>query len=255
MANAAGLLLRNAELTERLREQVRQETAQASELDASRRRVVVATDAAREQLSAEIQARVCVPLERCAASAELARPGRAQSLAGRRLAMELADMTAAIDAAIADFRQIVHGVYPPVLTDHGLLAALENLLTDLDVRAELLTHRIPRLAARVEASAYFCATALLREWNTTGASRPMQVVVGVTSTLIQMTFHDGVPESGTRPGLPVSEVVLEAVQDRVAALEGSLRTGHDSSGRWLVIDIPLAPADLAAPLAKRKAPA
>ncbi len=255
VANAAGLLLRNAELTERLREQVRQETAQASELDASRRRVVVATDAAREQLSAEIQARVCVPLERCAASAELARPGRAQSLAGRRLAIELADMTAAIDAAIADFRQIVHGVYPPVLTDHGLLAALENLLTDLDVRAELLTHRIPRLAARVEASAYFCATALLREWNTTGASRPMQIVVGVTSTLIQMTFHDGVPESGTRPGLPVSEVVLEAVQDRVAALEGSLRTGHDASGRWLVIDIPLAPADLAAPLAKRKAPA
>ena len=255
VANAARLLLRNTELTERLREQVRRQALQESDLTASRRRVVVARDAAREQLSEEIQARVCVPLERCAVKAELARPGRAESLAGRRLAIELAEMTAAIDAAIADFRQIVHGVYPPVLTDHGLLAALENLLDDLDVRAELLTHRIPRLAARVEASAYFCAAALLREWNTSGASEPMQVVVGVTSTLIQMTFHDGVQDSGTRPGLPVGAVVLEAVQDRVAALEGSLRTGDDPAGRWLVIDIPLAPADLAAPRTRKRAPA
>jgi hypothetical protein len=253
VANAAGLLLRNSELTERLSEQVQRKAAKESELAASWHRMVVAGDAAREQLGAEIQARVCVPLEHCAVKAELARPGRAESLAGRRLTIELAEMTAAIDTAIADFRQIVHGVYPPVLTDHGLLAALENLLDEPDVRAELLTHRIPRLAARVEASAYFCAAALLREWDATGASQPMQVVVGVTSTLIQMTFHDLVPDSDTRPGLPVSAVVLEAAQDRVTALEGSLRTGEDHSGRWLVIDIPLAPADLAAPLAKKKA--
>ncbi len=253
VANTAGLLLRNAELTERLREQVRLETAQATELDASRRRVVVARDAAREQLSAEIQARVCTPLERCAVTAELARPGRAESLAGRRLAIELGEMTAAIDAAITDFRQIVHGVYPPVLTDHGLLAALENLITDLDLPAELHTHRIPRLAAWVEASAYFCAAALLREWDGTGASGPMRVFAGVTSTLVEMTFHDGVPEGQARPGLPVSAAVLEAVQDRVAALGGSLRTGHDPSGRSLAVEIPLAPADLAAPHARKKA--
>jgi signal transduction histidine kinase len=251
VANAAGLLLRNAELAGRLREQVRLETAQASELAASRRRVVVARDAAREQLSAEIQARVCAPLERCADKAELARPGRAESLAGRRLALELAEMTAAIDAAIADFRQIVHGVYPPALTDHGLLAALENLITDVGVRAELVTHRLPRLAAGVEASAYFCAAALLREWDGTGEARPMQVVAGVTSTLVQMTFHDSVP--GDDPGPPVSTRALEAVQDRVAALDGSVRSGHDSSGRWLVVEIPLAPADLAAPHARKKA--
>jgi signal transduction histidine kinase len=252
VANAAGLLLRNAELAEQLREQVRLETAQASELAASRRRVVVARDAAREQLSAEIQARVCIPLERCADKAELARPGRSESLAGRRLALELAEMTAAIDAAIADFRRIVHGVYPPALTDHGLLAALENLITDVGVRAELVTHRLPRLAAGVEASAYFCAAALLREWEGgAGAAQPMQVVVGVTSTLVQMTFHDGV--RGDRPGLPVGTVALEAVQDRAAALDGSLRSGHDATGRWLVVEIPLAPADLAAPHARQQA--
>jgi signal transduction histidine kinase len=253
VANAAGLLLRNAELTERLREQVRVETAQAAELTMSRRRVVVARDAAREQLGAEIQARVCEPLARCVVKAELARPGRAESLAGRRLAAELAEMTREIDAAIADFRTIVHGIYPPVLTDHGLLAAMESLLTSLDLRAKLVTHRIPRLAARVEAGTYFCAAALLREWDQTGAQRPLRVVAGVTSKLVQMAFIDGVPETAARADLPVSPPVLEAVRDRVAALEGTLRAARDASGRSLVIEIPLAPADLATPRVRRRA--
>src|SRR5262249_55856155 len=59
LADAAGLLVRYAKLTEQLREQVRTETAQEAELAASRLRVVVARDTAREQLSAEIQAQVC----------------------------------------------------------------------------------------------------------------------------------------------------------------------------------------------------
>ena len=131
----------------------------------------------------------------------------------------------------------------------------------------------------MEASAYFCAAAVLREWDGAGAAQPMRVVVGVTSKLVQMTFHDRAPEGaggGRRagpgaergggkepargrekqsagPGPPVSAVALEAVQDRVAALDGSLRSGHDTSGRWLVIEIPLAPADLAAPHAAREA--
>jgi signal transduction histidine kinase len=247
VANAAGLLLRNAELAEQLREQVRVETAQRAELAASRRRVVVARDAAREQLSAEIQARVCAPLERGASRVEEARRSLRQTVAGRRLAVELAEMTGEMDTAIADFRRIVHGVYPPVLTDHGLLAAMENLLTEIDPQASLVTHRIPRIGARVEAGVYFCAAALLREWDITGAQRPMQVVAGVTSSLIQMTFVDGVPQTAMRPAVPVGPLVAETVRDRVAALGGRLQVDSDASGRWLVIEVPLEQADLTAP--------
>jgi hypothetical protein len=353
MANAAGLLLRNAELTERLREQVRVETAQAAELAASRRRVVVARDAAREQLSAEIQARVCAPLALCAgqvsalglgeppaeepgsAAAEDPAAGTAEKpaagtaekpaagtaeepaagtaeepaagtaeepaagtaeepaagtaeepaagtaeepaagtaeepaagtaedpvagtaedpvtgtaedpAAGAALAAGLAVMTSEIDAAIADFRRIVHGVYPPVLTDHGLRAAMENLLTDVDPQGALVSHRIPRLAARIEAGTYFCAAALLREWNGSGADRPMRVLVGVTSTRIQMTFVDGVARYGERSAMPVSPLVYESVLDRVAAMGGRMEVDGDESGRWLAIEVPLVPADLTA---------
>jgi hypothetical protein len=248
MANAAGLLLRNAELTERLREQVRVETAQAAELAASRRRVVVARDAAREQLSAEIQVRVCAPLALCAGQVSALGLGEpaAGAAEGSALAAGLAEMTGEIDAAIADFRRIVHGVYPPVLTDHGLRAAMENLLTDVDPQGALVSHRIPRLAARIEAGTYFCAAALLREWNGSGAGRPMRVLVGVTSTRIQMTFVDGVARYGDRSAMPVSPLVYESVLDRVAAMGGRMEVDGDESGRWLAIEVPLVPADLTA---------
>lgn len=243
MANAAGLLMRHDDLTEQLRQQLRLETAQAAELAASRRRVVLSRDAAREQLSAEIQGRVCAPLERCAG--QIAVLGLDQP-ADAALAAGLAEMSREIDAAIADFRKIVHGVYPPVLTDHGLRAAMESLLTDVDPQGALMSHRIPRLAARVEAGAYFCAAALLREWDGSAASRPMQILVGVTTTKILMTFADSVAQGSGRPAMPVSPLVYESVQDRVAALGGSIAVDGDESGRRLAIEVPLTPADLTA---------
>ena len=244
MANAAGLLLRNAELAERLREQLRVQTAQAAELAASRRRLVVARDAAREQLGTEIQAQVCKPLERCARRVALLSPDGAA--AGAPLVAGLAEVSGEIDTAIADFRRIVHGVYPAVLADLGLQAALESLLAELDLRASLVSHRIPRLAARVEAGTYFCAAALLRAWDGSGAQRPMRVVVEVTGRLIRMTFADGATQTSAQAALPVSPLVAEAVQDRLAAMGGRMQFDSDESSRWLAIEVPLATADLTA---------
>ena len=280
LADAAGLLLRYAKLTDRLRDQVRVETAQEAELAASRLRVVVARDTAREQLSTEIQAQVCEPLECCAG--RVAALSTDESAAGPALTARLAEISGEIDAAIVDFRRIVHGVYPPVLSDHGLRAAMENLLTELDPDASLISHRIPRLAGRVEAGIYFCAAALLREWNGPGAPRPVRVYIGVTSTRIELTFVDPVPDGsghvagdgagaeggangagadgaadgsgradggaradgGTGDGVAVSPRVLEAVRDRVAAMGGRMQARRDGSARLLVIEVPLAPADL-----------
>jgi hypothetical protein len=254
MANAAGLLLRYVELTDRLRGQVRVEAAQEAELAASRRRVVVGRDEAREQLSAEIRAQVCQPLERC--GEQVAALSLDESAAGQAQAARLAEISGEIDAAIVDFRRIVHGVYPPVLTDHGLRAAMESLLAELHLQATLAPPRIPRLAARVEVGTYFCAAALLREWHGSGARHLMRVYVGVTGRQIEMTFVDGmaevpqgapaeVPEGApARAAAPVSPLVLEAVRDRVAAMGGRMISGSDESNRWLAIEVPLATADL-----------
>ncbi len=229
------------------------EAAQAAELAASRRRVVVGGTRPGSSSAPRSRPRSAQPLERC--GEQVAALSLDEPAAGPAQAARLAEISREIDAAIVDFRRIVHGVYPPVLTDRGLRAAMESLLTDFDPDASLISHRIPRLAAWVEAGIYFCAAALLREWNGPAAPRPVQVLVGVTSTQIGMTFVDNVADGGPGAGadggasadggaLAVSPRVLESVRDRVAAMGGQIKFRRDEAARFLVIEVPLTPADL-----------
>ena len=226
MANAAGPLLRNAELTARLAEHVRRQTEQAAELDSSRRRVLAARDAAREQLGREIGANVGDPLLQCSATVS----ALLDDEAGRtsRWGDELAGMARLIDSAIGDFRRIVHGVYPAVLTDHGLASALENLLNDLPRRAVLNAPSLPRLPARVESGVYFCVTAMVGSLPA-GTERPLRVDVDVDDASLTIVILDGDEPSGDgESARPATPELPEVLSDRVEALEGTLRA---TSGR------------------------
>jgi signal transduction histidine kinase len=226
MANAAGPLLRNAELTARLADQVRRQTDQAVELDRSRRRVLAARDAAREQLGREIGANVGDPLSQCSATVS----AMLDDNAGRtsRWGEQLAEMAALIDSAIGDFRRIVHGVYPAVLTDHGLASALENLLNDLPRRATFNAPSLPRLAARTESGVYFCVTAMVGSLPA-GTDRPLRVDVDLDETTLTVVIHDGDQPSGSPESAPSQPMGLpDFLRDRVEALEGVL---HATSGR------------------------
>jgi signal transduction histidine kinase len=240
MANAAGPLLRNVELTARLAEQVRRQGEQAAELERSRRRVLAARDAAREQLGREIGAKVGDPLLQCSATVSAmldGGSGRDGGDEGSR-AEELAEMSALIDAAIGDFRRIVHGVYPAVLTDHGLAPALENLLGDLPRRAVLSAPNLPRVAARVESGVYFCVTALVGSLPT-GTDRPVRVNVESDHESLTVTILDGTePAAGAESAQSaVPETAMlelpDVLRDRVEALEGTVRaTGGREWSRY-----------------------
>jgi signal transduction histidine kinase len=288
-ANAAGQLLRNAELTARLAEEVRRESGQAAELDRSRRRVLAARDAAREQLGREIRARVGEPLYQCSSMASAlldgdlggdagkadgggvvggvdsdgarsggaepggagsggAEPGGAGVEGADARKRTLAEMTDLIDTAIRDFRRIVHGVYPAVLTDHGLAAALENLLADLPQRTVFTARDLPRLAPRIESGVYFCVAALVGSPPEvpagTSSDQPLEVAVELDNGAGAGT---GV---GTDTGVGVLRVVLldprrggpaapEVLRDRIEALEGEIQTMSTDEGLRSVLTVPL----------------
>jgi signal transduction histidine kinase len=205
LADAAGAVLRNAALTTELAEQLRRREAQAVELDRSRRRVVAVRDEARERLGKEIQDSVgsaLADMKTRAASLEESEDWQPQ----------LASLTELVDKAVKDFRRIVHGVYPATLTDHGLRAALGNLVADLPGNSKFTAPDLPRFEALYEAGVYFCVAALLE---------PIAEDVEVS-----VEFEDG----GLSVRLSGAEVdwdpgTLEAIRDRVAALDGSLRLG------------------------------
>ncbi|MBR7826908.1 hypothetical protein KDK95_11390 [Actinospica sp. MGRD01-02] len=206
LADAAGTVLRNCELTAELAEQLRLREAQAVELNRSRRRVAAARDEARNRLGTQIQDSVGSALATCRDRA-LALPDAEDWGPG------LAELTELVDAAVQDFRRIVHGVYPATLTDHGLRAALGNLVADLPGTAKFSGPELPRFEARYEVGVYFCVAALLD---------PVTEDIDV--------HVDAIDGDDLRIRLSGAEVdwdpgTLEAIRDRVAALDGRLRLG------------------------------
>lgn len=226
LADAAGSVLRSMELAEQLAEQLRRQEVQAEELDRSRRRVVAARDDARELLGREIQGSVGETLAWCAGQAaellaetESAGDG-AQDIDALVWEPRLAQLTERVDAAIKDFRRIVHGLYPATLTDHGLTAALGNLAADLPERTTFAAPQLPRFEPRFEAGVYFCVAALLAPFGVGDqhAAR-IEMELDDKAIVVRMSaLSEGETEAvGWDPG------ALDAIRDRVAALDGELR--------------------------------
>src|SRR5581483_10878844 len=72
--------------------------------------------------------------------------------AARRL---LVEARAANTAALAELRDLVRGILPPVLADRGLVGAIEALALTSSVPVDVTAEVADRLPAPVETAAYF----------------------------------------------------------------------------------------------------
>ena len=143
-----------------------------AELAASRARLVVATDDARRRIERDLhdgaqQRLVGLTLQLSAAREHLRDdPDLADSM--------LADVREQVRHTQSELRRLVRGVYPPVLTEHGLGAALRALADEqpLPVRTDISTNA--RLRADVEAAGYFSVLEALQ--NATKHAGPDAVV-------------------------------------------------------------------------------
>ena len=231
-ADAVAPLLRNLRLTGELAEALAHEQEQERLLARSRHRVIVARDVARARLSDEIGDRVAGPLAACADDIDTLlgeSPPPAEPI--------LATMTRRIDVAIADFRQIVHGFYPAVLTDHGLAPSLDNLVSALPWTATCDADGLPRVDQRVEMGVYFCLATIvgalrahpiretdLRVRLDQDASPPL-----LTATVV---VHAGRPWS-------FDPDAIDAIDDRVGALDGRLDIATESATESATVQIGL----------------
>src|SRR5204862_4975430 len=77
--------------------------------------------------------------------------------------------------ALAALREVAHGIYPAVLADEGLAAALETLAERLPPSLRLGNLPEERFPALVEAAAYFAAAEIVRDL---GDDAPASIDVG-----------------------------------------------------------------------------
>ncbi|MBU7597062.1 sensor domain-containing protein [Streptomyces sp. P38-E01] len=151
------------------------------------------------------------------------------------LATGLDEAERRLAATHAELRSLVRGLHPPVLTDHGLAAAVEDfaarfpLPVDVDL---VLPRRLPR---PLETGAYYLISeALTNVARHSGANRAW-VHGRCRSDLLVLEIGD----DGCGGAEPDEGTGLTGLADRLTALEGRMRISSPVGGPTLVhVEIP-----------------
>ena len=138
-------------------------------------------------------------------------------------------LSAGIQSAIDDLRELVDGVMPAQLTERGLVAAVDDLRDRLPLAVELDAAGLDgRLRPEVETAAYFVVSeALVNAVKHAGASRVAVALVRRGERLEVAVVDDG--RGGAEPAGGI-----RGMADRVEALGGELRVESPAAGGTIV---------------------
>ncbi len=204
LAAQAGLVLRNVRLVEELR--------------AAQRRLVTAQDAERRRLERNIHDGAQQQLVALSVKARLARglterePSKASEM--------LTQIEAELQTALEDLRDLARGIYPPLLADKGLGAALEAQARRSVLPVIVEAEALGRYPQEVEAAVYFsCLEALQNASKYADATQARVTLEQSNGTLSFVVADDG---RGFDPETTDHGTGLQGIADRLAALDGEL---------------------------------
>ncbi|MEV5611877.1 sensor domain-containing protein [Streptomyces sp. NPDC052225] len=192
--------------------------ARVTELTRSRARLVDAFEAERRRIERDLHDGAQQRLVALTMTLGLA---RLDAPAGP-LADQLAKAHDEAGHALADLRELIHGIHPQVLTDYGLQAALTDAADrspiPVDVDADADVDRPARPPRAVESAAYFVASeALANIAKHSGATRA-RITVERRAGRLTLTVHD----NGRGGADPAAGTGLTGLADRVSVLDGRL---------------------------------
>ncbi len=203
LAAQAGLVLRNVRLIEELR--------------ASRQRLVAAQDEERRRIERNLHDGAQQQLVALAVRLKLARTmiDRDPPKAGEMLDALQSSATEAIE----DLRDLARGIYPPLLADQGLEAALEAQARKSPVPVVVETGAIGRYSRDVESAVYFCTLEALN--NVSKYAGASGAVVRLAQSNGQLTFSVTDDGRGFDPEATGPGTGLQGMADRLDAIGGA----------------------------------
>jgi signal transduction histidine kinase len=204
-----------------------------SELAASRRRIVAASDQARQRIERDLhdgtQQRL-VSLGLAARAAEANVPDDRGDLRA-----ELSSIAAGLADAVAELQEVSRGIHPAVLSERGLGPALRTLARRSAVPVELDVMTGSRFPEPVEVAAYYVASEALA--NAMKHARPSHVEISLTARdggLLLSIRDDGIGGAD-----PARGSGLVGLTDRVEALGGSIHVHSPAGvGTHITVDLP-----------------
>ena len=189
------------------------------ELTASRARIAAAADSERRRIERDLhdgaQQRLVglsIQLELAADQAERADPHEAASL--RQLRDE-------VDRSLEDIRSLARGIYPAVLSDHGLAAAVRSAALRSTVPTSVHVDGLTDYPQEISTAVYLCCVEALQNVakharGATGA----QIVLEESNSVLRFSVSDdgaGFVASQARVGAGIINM-----QDRMATVGGEL---------------------------------
>jgi signal transduction histidine kinase len=209
LAGQAGLVLRNVRLNEELK-------VRFDELKAAQKRLVSAQDEGRRRLERNIH------------------DGAQQQLVALAVKLRLADTLIERDttkahelleqiqlethAALEDLRDLARGIYPPLLADKGLPAALDAQGRKSGLPVTLHADGVGRYPQAVEAAVYFSCLEALQ--NVAKYAEASEIVITLADQGERISFTVADDGRGFDPSASRNGTGLQGIADRLGALEG-----------------------------------
>jgi signal transduction histidine kinase len=204
VASQAGLVLSNVRLIEELR--------------ASRQRLVAAQDAERRKLERNLHD---------GAQQQLVALAMKQGLAADLVTKDPAKASAMLTAlqnetteALENLRDLARGIYPPLLADQGLPAALASQARKATIPVEVDADGVGRYPQDAEAAVYFCCLEALQ--NVTKYAQASRVIVRLSVRDEELAFEVTDDGQGFDPQRTPMGSGLQNMADRLAALGGTV---------------------------------
>jgi signal transduction histidine kinase len=204
LAEQAGLVLRNVGLIEDLR--------------ASRQRLVAAQDLERRKLERNIHDGAQQQLVALAVKLRLTEglvekdPAKAKEM--------LSQLQSETTNALEDLRDLARGIYPPLLADQGLAAALMAQARKAALPVTVEADGVGRLSQEIEAAIYFSCLEALQ--NVAKYARASRATVSLSEGEGVVRFSVTDDGAGFDPEVTGYGTGLQGIADRLASLDGAV---------------------------------
>jgi signal transduction histidine kinase len=209
------------------------------QLSTSRVRLIAAQDAERRRIERDLHDGIQQEVVALIAGLRLARNRLSRD---QLTADELTELQDQAREMLRDLRELAHGIHPPVLSDNGLVAALESRVSRFPLPVEIMADdglRGERLPEDVEGTAYFVACESLTNVAKHAGTDAARVRLSRFSNLLCLAVEDsgrGFQPNGARSG------GLANIRDRVEALQGRLTIESQvGAGTSIRAELPLSP--------------
>jgi signal transduction histidine kinase len=219
-AQRAELAVHNEQLDSALQKSLDGLRSQAAELKASRARVVAAADSERRRIERNLHDGAQQHLTALAIKLSMVSDlGNDDPALAREL---LEEARCEVNDAVRELRDLAHGIYPPLLAENGLPAALQAAARWSTLPATVDVAHLGRYPADVEATVYFCCLEAVQN-ACKYAGQPATLALRVREDGGTLTFQ--VTDNGK--GFDARTRGLGAgflnMADRLGALGGSLQ--------------------------------